>query len=267
MQSEETELQSLAPAGLLPQQRQSFAQILSKLIEREACTVCDRVYPNDSRLAFGLDHAGETVMVGECCIDQLTIVLGHGFFRAWSSMRYAESSLGPSLPATSARNPPAKSGRRSRAWEQIDEAIALRQKARAAAGEPHEEIQRYGGIRITGKVLLELDPLWRIDDRTWFEKKPARSHRARMPFAGEDDLFVAKSLPGCTPIVLVRQIKPGMRVRQGFDLSTALLPVPDDEALIHGMFEIAARREPAPSTMQAFCALRDKYTVHSSSSC
>ena len=53
-------------------------------------------------------------------------------------------------------------------------------------------------------------------------------------------------------------------MRRGFDLNTALLPVPDDEALIHVMFEIAARREPAPVTMQAFCALRDKYAIRSS---
>ena len=33
---------------------------------------------------------------------------------------------------------------------------------------------------------------------------------------------------------------------------------------IHVMFEIAARREPAPVTMQAFCALRDKYAIRSS---
>jgi hypothetical protein len=261
MMAEETEIQSLAPPGLPPQQRQHFDRILNKLIEREACSVCDKTYPNNSRLAYGLDHVGEIVVVGECCIDEMTIVLGHGFFIAWSRVHHVE----PSPPTTSARNPPTRSGRRSRAWEQIDEAIALRQKAIAAsrdvAGKQPENIQRYGGVRIIGKVLLELDSLWRIDDRTWFEKNPTRSRRARMPFDGEDFLFVTEALPGCSSLVLVRQIKPGARQRLGFDLTTALLPLPDDEALIHAMFEIASKREPAPTTMPALNALREKYAV------
>jgi hypothetical protein len=102
---------------------------------------------------------------------------------------------------------------------------------------------------------------WKIEDWVWFGKNPTRSHRARLPFAGEDYLFVTKALPGCAPIVLVRQTKPGTWLRLGFDLSANMLPPPDDEALIHAMFEIAARREPAPTTMQAIMALRDKYAV------
>jgi hypothetical protein len=71
----------------------------------------------------------------------------------------------------------------------------------------------------------------------------------------------ARIAAGCAPIVLVRQVKPGTRARCGFYLNTNLIPVPDDEALIHAMFEIASRREPAPATMQSFCALRDKYAT------
>jgi hypothetical protein len=58
------ETQSLAPAGLPWQQRQHFDRILNKLIEREVCSVCSRTYPNNSRLAYGLDHVGEIVVVG-----------------------------------------------------------------------------------------------------------------------------------------------------------------------------------------------------------
>jgi hypothetical protein len=259
MRAGENEIQSLAPPGLPQQQRRHLDRILNKLVDREACSVCDRAYPDNSRLAYGLDHVGGVVMVGDCCIDQVTIVLGHGFF---SERRYG-------TPRDTSRDTShaSKPAHGSNAWAQIDEAIALRQKAITDATgevERHAErrVERRGGVEITGKVLLMLDSSWRIDDRAWFEKNSTRSHRARMPFAGED---YGQSPPGgCTSIVLVRQIKPGTRVRQGFYLNTALLPVPDDEALIHAMFEIAARREPAPATMQAFCALRDKYAGRSS---
>jgi hypothetical protein len=137
----------------------------------------------------------------------------------------------------------------SEIWKRLDEVIALQQRDITAANKQFE-----GGT----------------DDRTWFEQNPQRSHRARMPFPGEEFLLSggddgANSLPECTSFILVRQIKPDTRIRRGFYLNTALLPVPDDEALIHAMFEIASSREPAPRTMQEFTALRDKYAILSSS--
>jgi hypothetical protein len=109
---------------------------------------------------------------------------------------------------------------------------------------------------------------WKLDDRAWFGKNPARSHRARMPFGSDRYTYVSmpfsKDRPECTPLVLVRQTKPGTWLRLGFDLSADMVPPPDDEALIHAMFEIAAGREPPPTTMQAIMALRNKYAVRSS---
>jgi hypothetical protein len=285
VEQQHTSRQSLAPAGLAPQERQRFDRIVNRLIEREVCSVCDKAYLHNSRLAYGFDHVGEIIVAGECCIDEMTVVFGYGHFseRHFSERRRRRShrpELSTHAPGALSASPPA--GHKSRAWDQIDEAIALRQKAidtsRGTADEQqvlekygvgyHAEgrVERHGGVTITGKVLLELSPLWGIDDRTWFEKNPTRSHRARMPFAGEDFLFVTKALPGCTGIVLVRQIKPGSRQRLGFDITTALLPLPDDEAQIHALFEIASKREPAVTTVQALCALRDKYTTHNSSS-
>jgi hypothetical protein len=102
---------------------------------------------------------------------------------------------------------------------------------------------------------------WKIEDRVWFNEHPARSHRARIPFAGED--LRAGTEPGYAPLVLVRQTKPGVWLRLGFDFSAHMVPMPDDDALIHAMFEIAARREPAPSpmTMQAIIATSTRPVV------
>jgi hypothetical protein len=44
----------------------------------------------------------------------------------------------------------------------------------------------------------------------------------------------------------------------GLWLETELLPVPDDEAVIHALFEIAVGRESMPREPQAFRALVEK---------
>jgi hypothetical protein len=272
--SEETEIQPLAPPWLPRQQRRHLDRILNKLVEREACSICGSDWKHNSRTAYGLDRNGKIVAAGECCLDQIAITSGRGFL---SERRYdflnqphghepGTSAREPSAPSAS---PACKPARVPETWEQIDKAIGLYQNAIAAAdkqleGIEHGGVERHGDVKVTGEALLLLDYPWKTDDRVWCEENPQRSHRARMPFAGEDYLFVTKALPGCSPIVLVRQIKPGTRMRRGFDLNTVLLPVPDDEALIHAMFEIADRREPAPTTMQAFCALRDKYAARGS---
>jgi hypothetical protein len=105
---------------------------------------------------------------------------------------------------------------------------------------------------------------WKIDDRTWFEKNPTRSHRARMPFGSDHYTYVSMDRPECAPLVLVRQTSPGTWLRLGFDLSASMVPPPDDEALIHAMFEVASGREPPPASMQAMMALRNKYAIRSS---
>jgi hypothetical protein len=93
--------------------------------------------------------------------------------------------------------------------EQIDEAITLHQKAIAAADKQVDAIERHGGVEITGNVFSMLDHPPKTDDEVWFKENPQRSHRARMPFAGEEFPCGVNSLPECTSFILVRQIKPG----------------------------------------------------------
>ena len=263
MQAED-DIQSLAPPWLPRQQRRHLDRVLNKLVEREACSICGSGWKHNSRTAYGIDRNGGIVVAGECCLDRVAVPFGRGFFR---ERKYdfldQPTTHKPEPDSGSAEVSPEPTARRPETWEQIDKAIALHQKAIAAADKQFEGIERHG-VEITGKTLSVLDHPWKTDDRVWFEENPTRSHRARMPFAGEDSLCGAKSLPGCTSFILVRQIKPGTRIRRGFYLNTVLLPVPDDEALIHAMFEIASGREPAPTTMQAFTALRDKYAACSS---
>ena len=87
-----------------------------------------------------------------------------------------------------------------------------------------------------------------------------------MPFPGEYDAEALDAPPGHVLIVLVRQVEPGSRIRPRFYLSNDLLPVPDDEAAAHALFEVAMQREAVPPDRQALCALIEKYSVHGSQS-
>ena len=86
-----------------------------------------------------------------------------------------------------------------------------------------------------------------------------------MPFPGECDEEIAKTPAGHALIMLVRQVEPGSRIKARLFLDVVSLPVPDDEAVIHALFEIATGREALPPDIEALGALIKKYTVHKES--
>jgi len=61
--------------------------------------------------------------------------------------------------------------------------------------------------------------------------------------------------------MLIRQVEPGSRLRAVVDLSANFLPVPDDEATIHALFEVGMGREAVPHNREALRALAEKYTA------
>jgi hypothetical protein len=70
-------------------------------------------------------------------------------------------------------------------------------------------------------------------DRDWFRSHPYRSHRIRRAILGE--------VPGATTpqYAIVRQILPGLRIRQYFDTAVPLLP--EDEApehIAHALYDL-----------------------------
>ena len=263
------EIQPLAPPWLPRQQRRQLDRILNKLVDREACSICGSDWKHNSRTAYGLDRNDKIVVAGECCIDQVVVAFGHGFFseRKYdflnppSGASYGASRGTPqdASEAGSGASPAPSPARKPETWEEIDEAIALRQRAIAAADEQFEGIEKHGDVELTGKALSMLDYPWKTDDRVWFGKNPRRSHRVRMPFPGEFDELGAKAPAGHALVILVRQVKPGTRARHSFYLNADLLPVPDDEAIAHTLFEVATEREPLPRNGWALNALIAKY--------
>ena len=183
------------------------------------------------------------MLAGECCTDQVAAIFVRGLY---SDRKYDFLYPRGTKPDTEPTN------------EQVADAIATYQEVIADTDKRLDGIERRGGVTRPLNVSV-LDTPWKDNDRSWFEQNRERSHRARMPFPGELDGDAAKPPAGHVPIMLVRQVEPGSRIKARLFLDVVSLPVPDDEATIHALFEIAAQREPLPPNLQAFFALIEKY--------
>jgi hypothetical protein len=151
--------------------------------------------------------------------------------------------------------------------EQIVEALALCREAVAEVDKKFADIGRLGGVSHVRQISTEDRP-WKADDRVWFEQNPSRSHRARAPFPNEFDGCderLTKVPPGRALTVLLRQVEPGTRIKTVLEFNAAWLPVPNDEAVIHALFEIAAGREPVPTDDVELQTLIEKYQAQESS--
>ena len=233
------------PSWLSRAQRRYVDRELRKLHRRGVCSLCGGAFRHNSPTATGFVQ-GDVAVACEHCLERLTEVFGFGLY---SDRQYDFLQSGGS------EAPP----------ERIAEALEAHIRTIAAADELVADIERRGGVgdgmRIS-KVNFSATP-WIVNDDDWFAKNPTRSHRVRMPFSGECDEAVAKAPPGTALIILVRQVKPGTRVRAGNVFGTNFLPVPDDEATIHALFEVAMGREPVPPDDEALRALIEKYKMES----
>lgn len=232
-----------APGWLPRQQRRRIDRELDKLIQRDVCSLCDAPFKHNSRTAPGLDAQGNAAVVGECCFNRLSQFFAIGFY---SNRRYDflhAHDPKPDIKLTA---------------EQIVDAVAAWQKNIADADQLLAGIERRGDGIQASEVNLQ-DYAWKRDDARWFEQNPGRTHRARVPFPGEIEVEVEPPT-GSVPIVLVRQVEPGSRLRIVCDLSTVLLPLPDDEAAVHALFDTTMRREAV--TVQTVRALIEKYRTN-----
>jgi hypothetical protein len=127
----------------------------------------------------------------------------------------------------------------------------------AGAADELADLMKRSGVEGMFQVNPPDGP-WKEDDRLWFEQNPARSHRLRPPFACESD---QEAPAGCTLLVAVRQVEPGCRLRPVVCLNTDLLPLPDDEAAAHALFEAVSGHEAMPHDHEGLNALIQKYAV------
>src|SRR5262249_10934796 len=148
--------------------------------------------------------------------------------------------------------------------EQVADAIIAFQRTVAIIDEELKDVWQRGGMKLPYGPVHTLDYPWKTDDRDWFEQHPERSHRARMPFAGEAEPEEMGSTPeGHQPLMLIRQVEPRRRIRAGFFIPSQMLPVPDHESVAHALFEVATGPELIPHGGEALGALIKKYTISS----
>jgi hypothetical protein len=90
-------------------------------------------------------------------------------------------------------------------------------------------------------MISVADEPWKCDDRAWFEVHPDRAHRLRPMATGEAPTLLCDP-PVLPPRhawqVLVRQVEPGRRVRIAFGRNLDC-PIPDAEAIVHALFDLA----------------------------
>jgi hypothetical protein len=231
------------------QQRRLFERQLRKLIRAEGdnCSVCGAEFQHNARTFSGYSQDGKIALVGECCVERLHDIYTAGLF---SNRNYDFLPAGQNTIT------------RDLSTEQVMHALDACERAIAAADENvRDDLWRRGGVSQPPHALISvLDHPWKKDDREWFEQHPERSHRARLPFAGE----IAPERSGPAPeghrlLVLLRQVEPGKRIKVGIFIANHLPPVPDIEAVAHALFDIATKREPIPPNGAAMCALIEKY--------
>ena len=239
----------LAPSWLPRQQRRRVDHELRKLFRRDVCSLCGGSFKHNSHTATGFDAQGNVALAGECCVGRLAKIFAMGLY---SDRQYDFLSPRDSKPD---ELPP----------ERIAEAVAAYTKSIADTDRLLTDAEQRGGGGRARNVSL-LDHPWKSDDRSWFEQNQERAHRARMPFPGEVDEEAANTPAGQALIMLVRQVEPGFRVRAAVFLDANFLPLPDDEAVVHALFEVGMGREAVPRDRQALRTLSKKYQASGAAS-
>jgi hypothetical protein len=134
---------------------------------------------------------------------------------------------------------------------------------RFAAEQAVHQLTAAAGVRPGGMVNFE-PSAWGRDDREWFAAHPQRSHRVRWMFDGETfDPSYATALakePDDRVIVIIKQIRPGLRARKPFILAGCsadqiatlrdlLLRGFEEEGAAHLLFDLPGKRVISPAEL------------------
>lgn len=105
------------------------------------------------------------------------------------------------------------------------------------------EAARTAGVD-PARVVADIAPSrWKAADTAWFAAHPQRAHRVRAWFPHED--IAPPGEAACVDVVAIRQVSPGMRIKQPFRWKDCL----DD--FVEAMRELVARAEHDESVAHA----------------
>ena len=113
----------------------------------------------------------------------------------------------------------------------------VEKKIRRLVDEAVAEIVRAMGSDPSKRQVHVLPSVWKRDDAAWLKAHPQRAHRVRDQFLGE---HFEPTSSAQIDFVVVRQIRPGLRIRAPFTLVEALAMrgLNDDEAAAHTPFDL-----------------------------
>jgi hypothetical protein len=207
------------------QQRRRAERDIQKYIAKDGdrCSICHSAFAHNGRSYGGIDATGAAVVVSDCCKSHLVCLLTEGVYSK-SDYDFFDRS-GPQRQMSS---------------EEISEAFDVYQRRIADADQMACDAQKLAGCSHRRMDAINiLDAAWKADDQVWFEQHPHRSHRARAPYPGEMPTTV--DVPKDSEFVwLIRQTKPGVRIKAGTALKRKAFPVPDNEAVVHALFDVTA---------------------------
>lgn len=204
----------------------------------EHCSCCGRPLVHNEALAYGLDERGAAAAVGDCCKQRLAVQYADGFY----AKRHKEALIAASGTMTQDD------------LRKLDERV---DRILKNAGLPDGIGSTSDGYRA-----------WKADDLRWFQRNPRRSHRMRPSAPGEiaDSPFKGVFIPKQLGIYsIIRQVDPANRVRALF-VHNPLVAVPDDEAVIHALFDHVAipRNAVRPITQAQLTEICQRHAAGSS---
>lgn len=237
-------------------ERRRYEKEFPKILKKagDACGICRKPFPHNSRTFGGVLPDGQAALAGECCQNQLDVVMGSGV--------YINQNTDAILNAIGQM----KGGSGS---QPVADALEASRNLQSGIGGldriVQSTMQRAG---VTGPVsgISLSDTPWKTDDALWFENHPDRSHRLRPMHAGEQETLPPEMKEAVIPVdhrweILVRQIKQGQRVRSAFCRNTSM-DIPDIEEVIHAIFDTVAHPRPGETiTVQEIAALAKRYQV------
>jgi hypothetical protein len=228
-----------SPARRQGGRRDSVFRAINRLARRsDNCSLCQRAFSHNAKTFGGVTTKGAVALVGDCCCRLLAEQHTTGI--------YLKQHYGGIF-----RPPSNKRRSRLHSAAAIDRHISSLQKAIGSL----DRVLKKGGAEGVPLALNAQEAPWKADDAAWFAAHPDRTQRARPAAAGEWPQYVSTTI--------VRQIAPGSRIKTGFSIPDDDLPVPDEEAMLHGLFDLAVQRarerSDAPLGREEVTAARERY--------
>jgi hypothetical protein len=232
--------------------RRRFQKEFATMMESapDACGICGKPFPHNSKTFGGFSRRGMIALAGECCQTKMQETFASGLYVS-KNFDHLPRMNGESTDSSATE-------------EDANSAVDVIQSHFKHIDSQAEKIAARAGIRTSAPPVFLSDSPWKADDAAWFKSRPDRSHRLRSMFEGEIPaahplMLKVQTLGNHRVEILVRQVEVGKRVRTAFARNLSI-SIPDVEQVAHAIFDLVAQpgREGVLSVLDVV-ALAEKY--------